>query len=751
MAHAQLRTVLRHLRCLAGGPDEPTDRRLLERFAASRDEDAFAALVRRHGALVWGVCWRALGHAQDAEDCFQSTFLVLARKAAAVGWRDSVANWLYEVASRVAGEARTRRARRRTWEGRADARPGEDPMREAAARELCAALDDELHALPERYRAPLLACYLEGQTGDRAARQLGLSVRTLQRRLARGKQLLRGRLTRRGLTLSGVLLEAALSGDAARAALPPRLAAATAAAAHALVVGGPATGLKLATAAAVLLAAAAGGAALIATAAPAGAVPQGGLVAGGQPPRREPAPPPAKPADATADAPAGEVAGRVWAVLDVVEQNHPNPPPRAELILAGLQGLLRAADAPAPDDLARRAAVVTSAEQLRALLRDVWPKTNQVPGATTGRLHAAFVDAVLGGVPGRPQLFGATEVKRMDSIGGNRYVGIGVQLGMSAAGKQPQITIPIRRGPARRGGARPGDLLLRIDGTSTEGLDLQRVVTLLQGEEGTPVTIVVRQPGAADERTLKLTRSVIPFESVFGFRRTSEEGWDYVTDHDARIGYVWVNSLSSSTPHELERVERRLRADGVRALVLDFRQNNAGDLHHAALFADALLDGGVMWKTVGKDERVYRADRECLFRSWPLAALVDGTESNAVGAVLAALQDNRRAVLIGQPTKTDGTVRRLYDLPDHTAAIALLSGRLERADPSRGWPVRPDRPADMTGPARAAVAKWLRDKELPELADEATDRPPADPQLAAALAVLRNALKSEGRPTGGGK
>src|SRR5262245_31052865 len=77
MAHAQLQAVVRHLRRTANGPDDPNDRRLLERFAASRDEGAFAVLVRRHGPLVWGVCWRTLGHIQDAEDCFQATFLVL--------------------------------------------------------------------------------------------------------------------------------------------------------------------------------------------------------------------------------------------------------------------------------------------------------------------------------------------------------------------------------------------------------------------------------------------------------------------------------------------------------------------------------------------------------------------------------------------------------------------------------------------------------------------------------------------------
>src|SRR5437868_5481508 len=111
MSHGQLQLVVRHLRRLAGQEGaEPTDRQLLERFAAGRDEDAFAALVERHGALVWGVCRRALRHTQDAEDAFQATFLVLARKAAVVRWRESVHNWLYEVASRVSAEARTKAA-----------------------------------------------------------------------------------------------------------------------------------------------------------------------------------------------------------------------------------------------------------------------------------------------------------------------------------------------------------------------------------------------------------------------------------------------------------------------------------------------------------------------------------------------------------------------------------------------------------------------------------------------------------------
>src|SRR5262249_43591637 len=154
------------------------------------------------GPLVLGVCWRLLHDWHDAEDAFQATFLVLARKAGAVRWRDSVSNWLYQVAYRVATKARADASRRRGHERRAAkenrflGETGLTPNREATLREVCAVLDEELHGLPERYRAPLLLCYLEGQTQDQAARRLGWSLRTLKRRLEQARELLRRRLTR---------------------------------------------------------------------------------------------------------------------------------------------------------------------------------------------------------------------------------------------------------------------------------------------------------------------------------------------------------------------------------------------------------------------------------------------------------------------------------------------------------------------------------------------------------------------------
>src|SRR5439155_10275611 len=213
-------------------PEAPeSDRDLLTRYLNEQDEEAFAALVRRHGPMVRGVCQRLLDQEADRDDAFQATFLVLLHKANSIRKRRSVGSWLYGVAYRIALKARAK-ARRMADSGEpgcvsarclADTTRNSDPSRIAAWRELCALLDEELHRLSDRYRSPLVLCYLAGQTQEEAAGHLGWSLRTLKRRLERGKELLRLRLSRRGLTLSSTLLIAGLSQQEAAAVVPVAL------------------------------------------------------------------------------------------------------------------------------------------------------------------------------------------------------------------------------------------------------------------------------------------------------------------------------------------------------------------------------------------------------------------------------------------------------------------------------------------------------------------------------------------------
>jgi RNA polymerase sigma factor (sigma-70 family) len=216
-----------------------TDGQLLERYVRLGDEAAFEALVRQHGTMVLGVCRRVLRHWHDAEDAFQATFLVLARKAASVRPPDRVGNYLYGVAYRTALEARRSAARRRLKEACAPP-PVEQPADDTWA-ELRPVLDRELAGLPEKYRAPLVLCDLEGRTRTEAARQLGWREGTLSGRLARARVLLARRLRRHGLGVAGGALAAVLCREAAAGVPGPLLVSTVKAAA--LVAAGEAAAL----------------------------------------------------------------------------------------------------------------------------------------------------------------------------------------------------------------------------------------------------------------------------------------------------------------------------------------------------------------------------------------------------------------------------------------------------------------------------------------------------------------------------
>jgi RNA polymerase sigma factor (sigma-70 family) len=234
--------MVRHLRRMLGPPGdaEVTDGQMLERFASRRDEEAFAELVRRHGPLVLGVCRRVLGDWHDAEDAFQATFLVLARKAGSVARPELLGNWLHGVALRVAAKARAASVRRRERERQVSDMPAVAPVESTTAGgELRSVLDEEVGRLPEKYRAPVVLCYLEGKTNDEAARLLGWPKGTVSGRLARARDLLRPRLARRGLAVVSAAVAVALAEGAAPVAVPGNLIDTTVKAA-ALVAAGKA-------------------------------------------------------------------------------------------------------------------------------------------------------------------------------------------------------------------------------------------------------------------------------------------------------------------------------------------------------------------------------------------------------------------------------------------------------------------------------------------------------------------------------
>jgi RNA polymerase sigma factor (sigma-70 family) len=248
MPDAFVPTVLRYLRTLGAGQSAngQSDRHLVATFTDQRDEIAFAALMERHGPMVLGVCGRILHDEHLAEDVFQATFLALARHARSIRKQQAVASWLHGVALRLAHKANAQATRANWPDVRDRTVTASDPPGDAVRREAQTVLDDELQRLPAKYRMPLVLCYLEGQTRDEAAARLGWTVGQLKGNLERGRDRLRARLVRRGVTLAGAGAATLLTDLAHACAVPPLLAVATVRAGVRVAAGSPLTGCGVA-------------------------------------------------------------------------------------------------------------------------------------------------------------------------------------------------------------------------------------------------------------------------------------------------------------------------------------------------------------------------------------------------------------------------------------------------------------------------------------------------------------------------
>ena len=212
-----------------------SDGELLDHFVSRRAGGSLDALVLRHGSMVWNVCRRVLRDHHDAEDAFQATFLVLARRAASIRPRDKVGNWLYGVAYQTARKARALRAKKRLREAAEAAEP--EAQSPPPRNELAELLDQELNRLPDKYRTPIVLCELEGKSHGEAAEQLGWPIGTVSGRLSRARAILAKRLARQSALATSASVAALLTQDQATAKLPATLLASTVQSANQFATG----------------------------------------------------------------------------------------------------------------------------------------------------------------------------------------------------------------------------------------------------------------------------------------------------------------------------------------------------------------------------------------------------------------------------------------------------------------------------------------------------------------------------------
>jgi carboxyl-terminal processing protease len=282
----------------------------------------------------------------------------------------------------------------------------------------------------------------------------------------------------------------------------------------------------------------------------------------------------------------------------------------------------------------------------------------------------------------------------------SEFGGIGIQIGIENGGLT--VISPLVGTPAYRAGLVAGDRILRINGERTRDMTVSQAVQRLQGPPETEVSLTVVHRGSSDPQTVAIRREIIRIETVLGDRRTADDAWQFLYDDKDKIGYVRITTFSERTAADLRRALRELKEHGMRGLVLDLRLNPGGLLTSAVAVSDLFLAGGVIVTTEGRNvpKQAWEAKGPGTFDGFPMAVLVNQYSASASEIVAAALQDHKRAVIVGQRTYGKGSVQQLVDLESGRSALKLTTGGYHRpsgknidragAPESEDWGVRPD-------------------------------------------------------------
>lgn len=257
------------------------------------------------------------------------------------------------------------------------------------------------------------------------------------------------------------------------------------------------------------------------------------------------------------------------------------------------------------------------------------------------------------------------------------YGGIGIQVDIDAESGRLIVVTPLPGGPAYFKGVRAGDLIVEINGKSTEGFTIADAVARLKGPRGGEVSIGIRRPDAdpdAPVRTVKLVRDIIQMATVRGdsFR---DGQWDFMLDKEQKIAYIRLTHFSRHSADEMTAALEILREQGMKGLILDLRDNPGGLLRQATRIADMFLEEGVIVSTKGRNvrEQTWKARKADTFSGFPMAVLVNRVSASASEIVAAALQDHDRAVVIGERSWGKGSVQNVINLEEGRSALKLTT------------------------------------------------------------------------------
>ncbi|HXG11814.1 MAG TPA: S41 family peptidase [Gemmataceae bacterium] len=276
----------------------------------------------------------------------------------------------------------------------------------------------------------------------------------------------------------------------------------------------------------------------------------------------------------------------------------------------------------------------------------------------------------------------AKEYKQFSRQSKGRFGGVGIQIGYDRQNRgQLMVISPMVGTPAYEAGILAGDLIIKIDGKSTENMRLNEAVELIQGEPGQKVTLTVVHESAKEPVDIVITRAEIRVPSVLGDLRKPDNPneWDFLIDKENKIAYIRLVNFSEASPEELRQAVEQVQREGARGLILDLRNNPGGLLSAAEKIADLFLTEGVIVSIRGRNERekVYEARPEGTLlvpsEKYPMAVLINRYSASASEIVAAALQDHKRAVVVGERSYGKGSVQNIIQMENGASALKLTT------------------------------------------------------------------------------
>jgi carboxyl-terminal processing protease len=303
-----------------------------------------------------------------------------------------------------------------------------------------------------------------------------------------------------------------------------------------------------------------------------------------------------------------------------------------------------------------------------------------------------------------------------------KFGGIGIQVDLDSESRRLKVVAPMVGTPAYEAGIMAGDQIMEIDGKSAEGMSSNKAVEVLTGRPGTDVKLTVLHEGSEDPETITLTRAIINIPSVIGDRRKPNDQWDLLIDKDKKIGYVRITGFNEHTADELQKMLEQLKEEGGKALIVDLRDDPGGLLSAAVEVSDIFLEKGEIVSTKGRNTqpRHYEAQKDSAFESadLPMVVMVNQNSASASEIVAAALQDHKRAVVVGQRSYGKGSVQNLIDLDGGSSILKLTvasyyrpSGenihRFKNAKTEDKWGVSPDKGMEVNLNHREFVAWFI--------------------------------------------